>query len=263
MAIDTHKSVSIFFTSKNWYFKLGLGLAFIFLFLFVDIFYPKNFLLRLISYLLLIFPYGYVNLTIHSELQNKEELLPEWNLKKCAISQILAGLIKLFYVPLLFIPMLIPFIIIKISPILGAILMLFTIIPAILIYIVVMWVAEYSYFRDFNFSQAFNFAQIIEIIKNGFRELLIALLWMLFLMAVFCTIMGIILLIESTLPGTSGDILSAAKQYQTLNSQIKLILYYLLLFITSNIFAQAYKIASAKAIDGESMIFYKNKEAGS
>lgn len=197
MSLDSKKALTVFFSSKNWQYKLLLWvLAFVLADICVYLIttQPKVYwFLWFVTFAIGIFLGGYINLSGHNELNNKEELLPSFEWLNMLKAGVLAGVTRL--------ALSIPSLLILIIAATSAYITKFSPISIFLIIVAIIFAlantlfisfSTLSFLKDLQFSEGFNFTKNWELLKYGWSDMILAYLWEIVLTIFVCIIAFIV-----------------------------------------------------------------------
>jgi len=175
MEISFKKALLAPFNDAQWYSKIGIG-ALLFVPSLIASLYlgPKHWEVTLLTLIARFFVVGYFWLVFHNEINNIENILPEWDFIKITLIAVQAFVFSLKYF-LLIAPIFIVFmaLIIFLKP-LSVVFMIIGGAVLIFLYTIFLPIAQSLFAKDFDSKEAFNFPKIWMIFKNSWKYYLLA-----------------------------------------------------------------------------------------
>lgn len=193
MEISFKKALCTPFNDENWMSKIGIGvLLFVPALLTSFAFGEKNWTASLLTFIAGFFIGGYYWFVLNYELNDVEDILPEWDFIKIAYIAVQGFIIALGY-GLISLPVVAVFaaLIFILKP-LSMIFIILGILVAVCWYLILIPIAQTLFAKDFEFSEAFNFSKVYNIAKNSWQYYLLAILYSLLIGLIFGFSFGVI-----------------------------------------------------------------------
>lgn len=178
MEISFKKALVSPFNDENWLLKVGIGiLLFVPALMVSSASGEKNLTFGILSFIAGFFIAGYSWVVLHNELNNVENVLPDWDFIKIAHLAVQGVIISLGYL-LISLPVIAVFIALIIF--LKQLVIIFAVIgvaSAFFWYLALIPIAQSLFAKDFEFAEAFNFPKVWAIAKKSWKYYLLALFY--------------------------------------------------------------------------------------
>lgn len=186
MEISFKKALVAPFNDQKWLLKLGIGvLLFIPALMASSASGDKNWTFGILSSIAGFFLAGYSWIVLHNELNNIEDVLPDWDFIKIAQLGVQGCIISMGY-GLLSLPVIAVFaaLILFLKP-LSVIFIITGAVIAFFWYLVLVPIAQSLFAKDFEIIESFNFQKVFDIAKNHWQYYFLALIYSFLLGLIF------------------------------------------------------------------------------